>query len=226
MMARLPQVIYVGDPMCSWCWGMAPTLETVSGRSDLEFRVVVGGLRPGVSAQPLDDRLRAVLIQHWDKVAAVSGQPFDRGALDRDGWVYDTELPAIAVVTMRALAPSHTMRFFSRLQRAFYAERIDVTDSAVYPRLVQGFPVDPGSFVAWLTGEQMRTAAWEDFAEARNLGVLGFPSLLLDLDGTTQVLARGYTTAGQVEDLLTHWVEGRQPASANTGSCDVGGSVC
>lgn len=225
-MARPPQLIYVGDPMCSWCWGMAPTLERASGRNDLEFRVVVGGLRPGASAQPRDDRLRDVLTQHWDKVAAVSGQPFDHDALDRDGWVYDTELPAIAVVTMRAFAPSHTMRFFSRLQRAFYAERIDVTDSAVYPELVQGFPVDPGSFVAGLTGEEMRTAAGEDFAAARNLGVLGFPTLLFDMDGATQVLARGYATAGQVEDLLAYWVEGRQPASANTGSCDVGGSVC
>lgn len=225
-MKNKPQLLYVGDPMCSWCWGMAPTLGRVAGRNDLEFRIVVGGLRPGASAQPLDDRLRTVLAHHWEKVAAISGQAFDHHVLDREGWVYDTELPAIAVVTMRSLAPEYTMRFFTRLQRAFYAEGVDVTDPTVYPDLIAGSPVDPAEYLDKLAGPEMRTVAWEDFAEARNLGVLGFPTLLLERDGTTQALARGYASPGQVEDLLTYWVEGRQPASANAGSCDLGGLVC
>ena len=46
------KLIYVGDPMCSWCWGFAPEIESLA--DDYPIEVVVGGLRPGPSAQPLD----------------------------------------------------------------------------------------------------------------------------------------------------------------------------
>ncbi len=41
------ELIYVGDPMCSWCWGIAPQLDTlVRTHPDIPLRIVVGGLRP------------------------------------------------------------------------------------------------------------------------------------------------------------------------------------
>ena len=45
-----PELIYVGDPMCSWCWGMAPALQAFAAHAlqqELAFSVVLGGLRPG-----------------------------------------------------------------------------------------------------------------------------------------------------------------------------------
>ena len=50
------------------------------------------------------------------------------------GWVYDTELPCSAVVTVRNLNEKATLPFFARLQRAFYAERVDITDPSVVSR--------------------------------------------------------------------------------------------
>ena len=44
------EFVYVGDPMCSWCWGFAPVLERMQEVYDVPLRVVVGGLRPGSEA--------------------------------------------------------------------------------------------------------------------------------------------------------------------------------
>jgi putative protein-disulfide isomerase len=215
-----PEIIYVGDPMCSWCWGMAPVVEYLARRPDVDMRIVVGGLRPGSAAQPLDDELRRVLTHHWESVAERTGQPFDPAGLRREGWLYDTEIPARAVVTMRRLAPEHELGMFTRIQQAFYAEGGDVTDPAAYPALVKELDVDESAFMDMLLSDESRTAAWDDFAAARELGVAGFPTVLLRIDGKLQVLSRGYAGIDYFESALAHWLEGVQAASTN-GACSL-----
>ena len=55
MSARL---IYVMDPMCSWCWGFAPVAAALIAQAHeagVPTHLVVGGLRTGGSA--LDSRI-------------------------------------------------------------------------------------------------------------------------------------------------------------------------
>lgn len=214
------EFIYVGDVMCSWCWGFAPTLELLSENFQIPIRLVNGGLRPGPDSEELDDRMAALLGHHWEQVAAASGQPFDRAFLERrDGWRYDTELPAMAVVTMRDLARGETLRFFSRLQRAFYAEGVDVTDPGEYSALLADFEVDAELFLERLTAADTKWAAWEDFEEARGMGVAGFPALLLRLDGRLTVVTRGFAPYDRLEGPLVDFLRDR------IGDADLG-TVC
>ena len=219
------EFIYVGDPMCSWCWGFAPVLEAMTEHFTIPIRTVVGGLRPGPNAEVLDERMRAFLAHHWDEVSERSGQPFDHVGLDRADWRYDTELPARAVVTVRELAPDSTLAFFTRLQRAFYAEAVDVTDPEVYPDLVADFPVDADEFTTRLGSEASKQAAWRDFAEARQFGVAGFPSLLLRLGDEHAVVTRGYQPWEQLEPVLSGWLRDRYGTDATAGLfCDLDGN--
>lgn len=219
-MSAKPEVIYIGDPMCSWCWGMAPVVEHIANRTDVDLRVVIGGLRPGPAAQPLDADLRGFLAHHWEKVAEATGQPFSPAALERKNWTYDTEMPARAVVLMRQLRPQHELTLFTRIQRAFYADGVDVTEPASYPALLDGLDVDAGEFMRRLVSEEARAQAWSDFAEAREFGVTGFPTMLLHIDGNLQVLSRGYAGIDYFDNVLAHWVEGVQAVSAN-GACSL-----
>ncbi|MEN8041055.1 MAG: DsbA family protein [Actinomycetota bacterium] len=200
------EFIYVGDPMCSWCWGFAPVVSELEASFDLPIRVVVGGLRPGDRAQLLDERLRSYLARHWTQIADRTGQPFDSAALDRENWIYDTMVPDAAIVTMRNVAPGETLRFFERVQRAFYAEGVDVTDPSVYRELVSGLPVDADEFVETLGSAGTQRDTYADFAEARALGVSGFPTLLLRTGDSATPVALGYspyaTVAERAHSLL------------------------
>ena len=52
------EVIYVGDPMCSWCWGISPALyqlEQAARANGIPYRIVMGGLRPDNSEQWTED---------------------------------------------------------------------------------------------------------------------------------------------------------------------------
>ena len=201
------EFVYIGDPMCSWCWGFAPVAERMQGVYDVPLRVIVGGLRPGPEAAELDDQLAGVLGHHWEQVEAASGQPFDRAFLERrDGWRYDTETPAIAMVTMRELNESQTLRFLSRLQRAFYAEGVDVTNPAEYPPLIEGFDVDGDRFADLLASDEMKKRAWSDFAESRSLGVSGFPTLLAREGEDWAVLTRGFVPADRLLPALSDYL--------------------
>lgn len=193
------RLIYVGDPMCSWCWGFAPVLEEVRERSGLAIDTVVGGLRPGPAAQPLSERLAGFLRREWASIGDRTGQEFDPDVIEElgDEWLYDSELPAMAVVEMRRRS-GEVLDFFSRIQRAFYAERVDVTDKHAYRDLAAGFVDDAAGFVASLDSPQLKKETWQDFARARRWGITGFPTLLMDRGGRLGLVTAGYRSAEDV----------------------------
>jgi putative protein-disulfide isomerase len=219
------ELVYVADPMCSWCWGFAPVIEKIDAAYDIPLRIIVGGLRPGDEAEPIE-RIRDSVAHHWTQVAAASGQPFDHAGLDREDWMYDTLVPDIAIVTMRAAAPHETRRFLDTVQRAFYSERVDVTDPGVYGDLVAGFPVDPDEFETQLRSAEMKATAEQDFLEARWLGVTGFPTLLLRDGASTLPISYGYAPFETVASRINGLLEKNFPDEAAGMVCDIDGGAC
>lgn len=219
-----PRLVYIGDPMCSWCWGFAPVLERLVARHDLDLTIVVGGLRPGPAAQAVDSELKRFLLHHWDAVASVSGQAFDRAALEArpSDWLYDTKPAGVAVVAMREIDPTKELAFFSRLQRAFYADGVDITDPVAFGPLASEVGIDPDTFNRQyaLTGSGGTVA--EDFAEARRLGASGFPTTLLQLEGRLRMLAAGYQPYEQVDQILHAALDRFAPDAALGATCSVG----
>jgi putative protein-disulfide isomerase len=221
------EIIYVADPMCSWCWGFAPSIEALAEHhSDLPIRVVMGGLRPGAAAEQLTDGTRSYLTQAWTAVEERSGQPFDHGFLERDNWTYDTEQAAIAVTAMRQVDESQALPFLTRVQRAFYVEGIDVTDPGVYSDLVDGFPVDRDEFLTTMASGVTKKLTWGDFSLSRSWGISGFPAVL-GRDGEEA----GYITAGwaspvDADSALHAWLEARSAGALEAPSCDLNGELC
>lgn len=195
-------LIYVGDPMCSWCWGFAPEIEDLAGEWSVE--VVLGGLRPGPMAQVLDERMATFLRHEWTEIGQTTGQPFDTRFLDRrDGWVYDTEPAAIAVTGVRELDPERALDYFTDVQHAFYAESRDVTDLDVLADIATGHGVDRDVIRSLMEGDPAKKRAWADFSRARNWGISGFPTLVGELDdGRLALLARGWAKADVIRQRI------------------------
>ncbi|MEC4564256.1 DsbA family protein, partial [Pseudomonas inefficax] len=131
MSARL---IYVMDPMCSWCWGFAPVAAALIAQArdaGVPTHLVPGGLRTGGSA--LDSSTRKYILEHWQAVADATGQPFRFEGAMPDGFVYDTEPACRALVTARELDTERVWPLLALIQRSFYEQGVDVT---VAPHLV------------------------------------------------------------------------------------------
>jgi len=224
------ELIYVADTMCSWCWGFAPVLDELAARYGLPVRVVNGGLRPGDQAEELDDKTAAWIGEHWEHVRDASGQPFDfAGLTRRDGWRYDTEPAAMSVVAMRELHPELTLAWFHRLQRAFYAENIDITDPASWPALLEGFDVDVEVLMAAATADSARAAAVRDYLQARKWGISGFPTLLVRDGEQLSLVTKGWAPKEAVVDGIGQWLQSKgvavaAPAVAEGDACGLDGT--
>jgi putative protein-disulfide isomerase len=192
-------LIYVADPMCSWCYGFAPELQALlEAFPAQELRLVMGGLR-AYNARPMDADLRAALARHWSEVERASGQPFDRALLARADFVYDTEPACRAVITVRATVPALAWPTLHAIQRAFYAQGRDVTRADVLAAIhteVAGRPGD--EFAQAFASDAMKQATRADFQLAREWEVQGFPTLFAEHAGHYAVLARGYTKANEL----------------------------
>lgn len=193
-----PHLVYVADPMCSWCYAFKPELDKIAATTELPVRLVMGGLFTGPRALPLDDNLRAYLDDTWARVAEISGQPISLDLLSRDGWTYDTELACRALIAVRQLDESKALAFFQLLQRSFYAAGCDLTDPAATAALAVHVGIGAERLGERLTSRSVIAETSSDFAEAAELGAEGFPTLLLDT-GTEQItVSAGYNRAGAV----------------------------
>ncbi|MGZ3236428.1 MAG: DsbA family protein [Burkholderiaceae bacterium] len=191
-------LIYIADPMCSWCYGFGPELSALmQGLPELPVEVVVGGLRP-YNTQPMDEELKTTLLSHWHNVAEKTGLPFMDDALTREGFIYNTEPACRAVVTARKLAPFSTLAMFQAIQHAFYASGMDITRIDVLSEIgasvltKMGVPTDAAAFEAVLTSEESIMATHDDFALTQKWGINGFPTLVLERDGKLDLVTSGY----------------------------------
>jgi putative protein-disulfide isomerase len=200
----MPSLIFVADPMCSWCYGFTPELSTLlQGIPDLPLEIIVGGLR-AYNRQTLEAEQKATILAHWQQVAKASGLPFNDAALSRPDFVYDSEPACRAVVTARTLSPSNTLYVFHAIQHAFYAEGKDVTQAEILAEVAAdaltaaGVPTAPAAFrAAWESQESVLATA-EDFGQTRRWEISGFPTLILERDGVLDLVTSGYINAEQL----------------------------
>ena len=201
-MSMKGNIVYFGDPMCSWCYGFAPEITKVKEQyeGDLNFELIMGGLRPygTEKVSELGDMLR----HHWEEVAKRSGQPFRYDLLTDKEFVYDTEPSSRAVVTMKLLKPGKEFDFYKRIQEAFYAENRNTTQTQTFEDLAKEFDVEKDSFKKTFEDESTKTKTKEEFGISGNLGVRGFPSTVLQLGEKGFLLANGYTEASTISDAI------------------------
>ena len=203
------RLLYVMDPMCSWCWGFAPVVEALSQQAQaagVDLHLIAGGLRTGNNAI-LDPSTRRYILEHWQAVANATGQPFKfEGALP-EGFVYDTETVCRALVTARSLSPQAAWRLVKSIQQAFYVEGRDVTQVQVLLELAEAAGLSRSAFADAYDSAAQRAATAEDFSWALDLGIAGFPTLLAQRDGQLALLTNGYQPLETLAPLLARWLE-------------------
>jgi putative protein-disulfide isomerase len=187
-----PILWYFADPMCSWCWGFSPVIETLREqyRDRLKIALVLGGLRPGETA-PMTASGREDILHHWRQVHERTGQPFRFDNALPDGFVYDTEPASRAVVTVGGIDPALIFPLFKAIQNAFYAEGRDVTQAGVLADLAAGLGADEDAFLLAFDSDAARARTQAHFRQARQAGVRGFPALILQQDTQLHSVSNG-----------------------------------
>jgi len=198
LQAQNPTIIYIGDPMCSWCYGFAPEITKVKeALPGYDFKVVLGGLRPQGTETMAD--LGDFLEHHWKEIEKRSGLPINYGVIGDESFVLDTEPGSRAVVVAREMNPEIELDFFKAVQRAFYVDNKDMTSENTFTEIAKAFDLDTAVFKQKFNSEEARYNTRSDFQLAAEMGIKGFPSVVVRHNGQLYLAANGYREA---EDLL------------------------
>ena len=204
-------LVYVGDPMCSWCYGFGVPLQTLLQQlPGVPLAVVLGGLR-AYNKEVMPDSLKDTLHHHWEEVTKRSGKPFGTGQFQREGYIYDTEPACRAVVTIRTHAAEHTLAMYHAIQLAFYAEGRDITQTDVLADVWQEVEKELSdskilgdvrfsrhAFLEAFDSDSIKTQTRNDFAMVQQWGIRGFPALIAVVNGEAQLVANGYMEADEM----------------------------
>ena len=208
------QLLYIADPLCSWCYGFGPELAKLVARNPgARADLLMGGLRP-YNREPMSAPFRAMLQEHWNHVAKASGLPFSRTAIDRPGFVYDTEPACRAVVAARTIDASRALGYLKAVQAAFYRDGRDATDDGVLADIAAESGYARGEFAAAIESGPMREATRDDFARSQSMGVGGFPTVALVRGGELYLVTSGYATDDVLEYRIAEIERRLAPATA------------
>ncbi len=203
----IKEIVYFGDPMCSWCWGFSPVIREIDAqyRDMAPLRIVVGGLHAG-DTEPMSDAYKATIRHHWEDVNKATGATFDYSFFDREGFVLDTEPACRAAVTVREMAPEKTLEFYESVSRSFYSENKDTTDIETFKALAIEADLDAEEFAARFTSPDMQAATQNDFRFCQGLGVSGFPTVVVRENDSLALLTAGYRPFEVLQPAIDGWL--------------------
>jgi putative protein-disulfide isomerase len=210
------EMIYVADPMCSWCDGFAPVIFALAERFEarLPLRLMMGGLRAG-NTELMRAADKDYVRQGWTQVGAATGQPFDLSFFERESFNYDTEPACRAVVTVRRLQPTLALAFMAHIQQAFYAENRDPTSAAEIALIAEQAGLARQAFAATFAAPATRNETFGDFLTAQELGIRGFPTLIAGSPAKAYALVtNGYRPLEDLLEPLERWRAAGAPVTA------------
>lgn len=190
-------LIYIGDPMCSWCYGFSPELDKVLKEfPNAPFEMVMGGLRP--DGRETIGELKEFLKEHWLEVKKASGQEFNFSIFDKEDLYYNTEPACRAVLVVKDLKKEKMYDFFKAVQRSFYFDNADPSSEDTYISLAKSFGIDEKKFTEMFRSPNGKQTSYKDFELAQLMGVTGFPSLIAKINGRYYQISSGYSKADKM----------------------------
>ncbi len=198
------ELIFVLDPMCSWCWGFAPVIEALHTglHEKYTFSLVLGGLRTK-GQMPWDESAKGYLKGHWEQVAQRTGQAFSDRLFEKESFDYDTYPACKAVITVRELfGMESAFSYLHTIQEAFYTRAEDITNMDVLIGLLERPESDKNVFRTFYESERAQLLMEHDFAKARSMGANAFPSVVVIDEEGHMVCQKGYRDLQEMKTLL------------------------
>ncbi len=198
------ELIFVLDPMCSWCWGFAPVIEELCTtlNDEYTFSLVLGGLRTK-GQMPWDESSKEYLKGHWKQVSQRTGQVFSDSLFEKEFFDYDTYPACKAVITVRELfGMQSAFAYLHTIQEAFYTRTEDITNVEILISLLHRSESDKRTFRTFFESDRAQLLMEHDFAKARSMGANAFPSVVVIDEEGHMVCQKGYRSLLEMQKLL------------------------
>lgn len=201
------RLVYVLDPMCSWCWAFSqPLTDWRSKHPEIPCEYKVGGLAPD-SHQPMPLDMQQSIARIWHQIEAQTGASFNH-----DFWTLNTPrrstYPACrAVIAAGNLLESGRELMSAEIQKSYYLQAKNPSDIDVLVDCALQIGLTPHDFLSNMESDQLQHQFAEELSSVSKLGIGGFPALLLLRGDQCDALSLGYSTAEKLELRYKRLVE-------------------
>lgn len=190
------ELIFVVDPMCSWCWGFHPIIKALRNKhsNTYKFSLVLGGLRTK-GQMTWNEQNKAYLAQNWNAVQKQTQQAFNFSLLNKNSFDYDTYPACKAIVTIRELwGEDAGFEYLEKVQEAFYVKGEDTTSLETLVNYVE----HQEEFLTFYTSERAEVLMQHDFSKARSMGASAFPSTVKIDEAGHMCCIQGYKSLEEI----------------------------
>lgn len=180
---KMIDLYYVTDPICSHCWALEPVLRKFVDQYGQYFNMqtLMGGLLEkwdgftdagnGISS-PSD------VAGHWREVGEHSRMPID-GTLWHDNPIESSFIPSRVYKVIEEKSPELANTFLRRAREELFAFNKNIAQDEILIDLVNQVGLDGEEILKLSKLPEANASLQEDFQRVRELGVRGFPTIVM-----------------------------------------------
>jgi len=194
------KLYYIHDPMCSWCWGFHPVLQqlenTLAGNIKIEY--ILGGLAAD-SDLPMPEKMQTFLQKTWHTIQTeIPGTSFNFEFWKNCSPRRSTYAASRAVIAARLQAADIEKEMIHQIQIAYYCQAKNPSDDETLIDIASQLGLDSNQFTEDLNADTTQQVLEDEIKLAHELGVQGFPSLVLETSDKRYLLDLDYRQADAV----------------------------
>ncbi len=192
-------LIYVMDPMCSWCYAFQPHLRELISRLKPGIKILcyMGGLAPD-SDKPMPDELQQAIARTWHDIEERTDAQFNHEFWQKCQPRRSTYPACRAVISAELISTGSGMLMAEAIQRAYYREARNPSDLSVLAELAEEVGLNPKRFTNQMYGEKTAQILFEDLSYCQGQGIQGYPFLGLETPKGLSVICAGYCGQDQL----------------------------
>lgn len=209
-----PQVVYVYDPLCGWCYGFSPVMVRLAEEYKhlADFRVISGGMVRGDRVGPLSD-IAPYIRKAYKDVERLSGVKFGEPYLEilfgQADWIMNSEPPSLIHALLVSEFPDRQTEVSGMIQRGIYQQALAPSSEELAIWVGEQFGKSREWILSNLNTSSTIALMNSQFDLSKQLGVTGFPDVLVWKQGQWVRVARGFTEYESLEQTIEKIVLGK-----------------
>ncbi|GAA5036218.1 DsbA family protein [Marivirga lumbricoides] len=205
------KLFYFYDPLCGWCFGFSPVIKALEEKfkKEIEFEAISGGMILGDRVKPLSS-MHSYLRDAMPRLEEMTGVKFGKSYMEifEEGSIaLNSETPCIAMTVFKSMSSASSIQFASALQNELYVHGKDLNKLENYQSLASAFNLEWEVFSEKMNSDLYKTKTYQEFTTAQEMGINGFPSVVLQVGDKGYLIARGYRSQEEMEAVINEIIK-------------------
>ncbi|SMG50237.1 putative protein-disulfide isomerase [Marivirga sericea] len=200
------KLLYFYDPLCGWCFGFSPVIKKLEKefQKQINFEAISGGMVLGERVKPLSE-MKDYLKEAMPRLEEMTGVKFGKPYLDileEGSLMLNSELPCVAMTVYKSMTNNSSIEFASALQSTLYEKGINLNEIENYEELANRFDLPWEVFKSKMEEPAYKEKTYREFQIGQQMGIGGFPSVVLSIGNQGYLIARGYRAEDEMKAVI------------------------